>query len=234
VQDLYGYSGIKPRTYQDIMDVVGSPAHPTLWRMLNTRYIVADANQQIPPEMSFLEPIASTNASVVYRNTHALPRAYFVDSVATAPAIEILQAIRDGAFDPKRVAYLEGESLDVDPPDSTASVEIVSYKDERIEMKARASGEHFLFIGDTYLPYGWRAEIDGEETEIYRANHGFRGIVVPKGEHTIVMEFAPTSFSVSRATMLITAGVTIAGLVVGFFAERRRKRRLDDEEPDAS
>ncbi|MBD3409357.1 MAG: YfhO family protein [Ignavibacteriales bacterium] len=233
VEDLYGYSGIKPRTYQDLMDVVGSPANPTLWRMLNTRFVVADANQQFPPEMDFMRPFERTEASVIYENLDALPRAYFVDSVAQAPAIEILQKIRDNAFDPKRVAYPEDESVAVEAPDSTASVEILSYKDERIEMKARASGTHLLFVGDTYLPYGWRAYIDGEETDILRVNHGFRGVVVPEGEHEIVMEFAPTSFYVSRTVMLTTAGITLAMLAVGYLSEIRRRRRKDTAEAPA-
>ena len=40
LQDLYGYSGIKPRAYQDYMDVLGSPANQTLWRMANVKYII--------------------------------------------------------------------------------------------------------------------------------------------------------------------------------------------------
>jgi len=47
LEDFYGYSGIKPRTYQDIMDVVG-PANPTLWRMAGVKYLVLDRPVQMP------------------------------------------------------------------------------------------------------------------------------------------------------------------------------------------
>ena len=45
-EDFYGYSGIKPRAYQDIIDVVG-PVNETEWRMLNVKYIVTGS--PVPP-----------------------------------------------------------------------------------------------------------------------------------------------------------------------------------------
>jgi len=47
-QDLYGFSGIKPRAFQDYMDVLGSPANQTLWRMANVKYIVFDSQINYP------------------------------------------------------------------------------------------------------------------------------------------------------------------------------------------
>ncbi len=47
LEDFYGYSGIKPRAYQDIIDVVG-PVNATLWRMLNVKYIITEKQVQFP------------------------------------------------------------------------------------------------------------------------------------------------------------------------------------------
>jgi len=85
LEDFYGYSAIKPRGYQDLMDVVG-PVNPTLWRMLNVKYIVSD--QQIP--YPGFQSIYQQGKEFVYRNGDALPRAYFVDSVKSEPDIEVL------------------------------------------------------------------------------------------------------------------------------------------------
>ena len=46
--DIYGYSGIKPRAIQDYYDILGSPANPTFWRMLNVKYIVLDKEINAP------------------------------------------------------------------------------------------------------------------------------------------------------------------------------------------
>lgn len=217
-QDMYGYSGIKPRGFQDIMDVVGSPANPTLWRMLNVKYLVLDKQYSIPGA----KIISATQATVVYENMQALPRAYFVDTVETKPALEILNSIKANSFDPKHIAFLEKEEVKVDKPDSTASVQITKYADADIQIDAKASGNNFLFLGDTYIPTGWKAFIDEKETTIYRTNHNFRGIVVPLGRHKIEFIYEPESFVISKYIVLTLSSLTLVGLVFGFFINRKK------------
>jgi len=218
-QDLYGYSGIKPRAFQDYMDVLGSPANPTLWRMANVKYIVFD--NQI--NYSGLQLIYSGNKTFVYQNTNALPRAYFVNSIETKTTLELLNDVKNNLFDPKEIAYVEDKSITVEKPDSTAFVNIEIYKDETITLNINASGKNFLFLGDTYYPNGWKAYIDGIETKIYRANHNFRGIVVPEGKHKIDFVYEPASFVISKYLALILSSLTIIGLIVGFILTKKQK-----------
>jgi len=219
-QDLYGFSGIKPRAFQDYMDVLGSPANPTLWRMANVKYIVFDSQINYPG----LQLIYSGNKTFVYQNTNALPRAYFVNSVETKNALELLNDVKNNLFDPKKVAYVEDESIKVEEPDSTAFVNIECYKDEIIILNVNASGNNFLFLGDTYFPNGWKALIDGSETKIYRANHNFRGIVVPKGEHKVEFVYKPASFVISKYLSLSLSTLTLLGLVIGIIFIIRKKK----------
>ena len=141
LQDLYGYSGIKPRAYQDYMDVLGSPANQTLWRMANVKYIILDN----PVNVAGLNPVYSGNKTYVYENQNALPRAYFVNSVQKASALEILNKVKNNQFDPKEIAFVEDVDIKVDRPDSTASVQIEKYGDENIYLNVKASGNNFLF-----------------------------------------------------------------------------------------
>ncbi|MFA3783652.1 YfhO family protein [Melioribacteraceae bacterium 4301-Me] len=219
-QDFYGYSAVKPRTYQDFMDIVG-PANPTLWRMLNVKYLVFDNKVNIPG----FELISSSQQTFVYKNTDVLPRAYFVDSVSSKPMLEILNMVKNNSFDPKRVAFLEDVTLKIDEPDSSAFVKITHYGESRIELQAKASGNNFLFLGDTYYPKGWKAFIDGAETTIYKTNHGFRGIVVPKGEHKIIFIYEPKSFYIGKYLSLILS-VLILIVIVGiiFFDNKAKKQ----------
>ena len=219
LQDLYGYSGIKPRGFQDYMDVLGTPANQTLWRMANVKYLVFDSQVNSPG----LRLAYSGNKTYVYQNDNALPRAYFVNLVESLPAIEILNLVKNNGFDPRNIAYVEEKDLVVDVPDSTAYVNIEKYGDEKIILDVSASGNNFLFLGDTYMPAGWKAYVDGEETTVYRANHNFRGIIVPDGKHKVEFIYLPESFVITKYTALTLSSLTILGLLIGFVFIRNRK-----------
>ncbi len=229
-EDFYGYSGIKPRSYQDILDVAG-PANTTIWRMLNVKYIIANS----PVPFNGLQEIMNTNNTYVYKNNNALPRLYFVDKVEQKNDIDVLRSAKENGFDPKQVAYVNDQNLNVDVPDSTTFVKITTYKDELITADVDASGNNFLFLGNTYyagkadykifkISTGWSAYIDGNKVDIYKADHGFMGIVVPKGRHNIVFEFAPPSFYISKYVSLILSSITVAGLFLVIFTQYRKKK----------
>lgn len=207
VEDFYGYSALKPRAYQDIVDVVGL-TNPNLWRMLNVKYIITDKPVQHPG----FTMIDNSDKSVVYKNEDALPRVYLVDSVKVNSGINLLNEIKEQSSDPKNIAFVDNE-LKVDVPDSTAYSKIIQYKDETIKVEVNASGNNFLFLGNTYLPTGWKAEIDDNETKIYKANYGFMGIIVPEGKHTVVFKYTPASFFVSKYIALILSSLVILGFV---------------------
>ncbi|HSP87229.1 MAG TPA: hypothetical protein VLN45_03795, partial [Ignavibacteriaceae bacterium] len=175
VEDFYGYSGIKPRAFQDLMDVVG-PANSSLWRMLNVKYIVT--NNFFPAD--YLTLIDSTAGNFTYLFTDYLPRAYFVNNVEKKPSIDFLNLLKSGSFDPKEKAFVHDSDLKVDALDSTAYSKIIEYKEDFIKVEANASGNNLLFISNTFHP-GWKASIDGTEAETYLINHGYIGIIIPKG-----------------------------------------------------
>lgn len=222
LQDFYGYSAVKPRTYQDYVDVVGL-YNITMWRMLNIKYIVTNKQQ----DLEGFNLVRETGSSRVYENPYVLSRAYFVDSLKVSTPMEILTAVKENTFDPKRVAFIEHEGVTIDKPDSTASVVVTTYKDEKIEINATASGNNLLFLGDTYFPKGWAAYIDGEETQIYKINHGFRGIIVPEGNHKITFVYLPISFVISKYAVLVLSTLTIIGLILGIYFENKKNKNVE-------
>ena len=217
LEDFYGYSGIKPRSYQDLMDVVG-PINETLWRMLNVEYVVSD--QQIPYP-GFVR-IYQKDKEIVYKNNNALPRIYLVNKIETKPDLQVLDEIKTNSFDPKEIAFVDGTLPNVDVPDSTASVKITGYKDETIAATVDASGNNFLFFGDTYLPVGWKCYIDGAKTEIYKTNHGFMGIIVSKGTHNVKFVYAPATFFIAKYLDLVLSSLVIFGLLITLILKRKK------------
>ena len=53
-----------------------------------------------------------------------------------------------------------------------------------IHITANADQDNYLYLAVPYSE-GWRAEVDGEQTDIIKANIGFMAIPVTQGEHTV-------------------------------------------------
>jgi hypothetical protein len=219
VEDFFGYSGIKPRAFQDYMDVIG-PANPILWNMLNVKYIISD--QQIP--FPGLRPIYTSENSTVLLNENNLSRMFFVNKIEKMPPLEFMNKIKSGEIDPRNIGIVEEVDLMIEPVDSTAYIKITSYDEAKIEAEVNASGKNFVFVGNTYHP-GWKAYVDGELTETYKTNHGYIGLIVPKGKHKVKLEFAPESFFIARNIALMLSSVVILGLLITIVIERLRKNK---------
>jgi hypothetical protein len=190
--------------------------------MLNVKYLIFDQQVDIPS----LELIHSGNKTFVYKNNDALPRAYFVSTVEQRRSIEVLNMVKEKRFDPKYIAFVDEIIGNIEVPDSTAFVNIVEFRDEYIELDVKASGNNFLFLGDIFMsgeadykifkvPTGWEAFIDGGETRIYKTNHGFRGIVVPEGQHKVVFSYLPQSFFISKYLSLTLSCLVLIGILLG-------------------
>jgi hypothetical protein len=57
-----------------------------------------------------------------------------------------------------------------------------------VEVEAPAGG--ILLLNDVWQPW-WRADIDGSDAEILRADVIFRAVVCPRGRHVVRFSFHP-------------------------------------------
>jgi hypothetical protein len=94
---------------------------------------------------------------------------------------------------------------------------IISYEPERVELETSTDRDGYLVLQETYYP-GWRALVDGVSSPILRTDMGLRALELMKGNHTVVMEFAPRSF---RLGLMLT----LFGLVLATVWAVRSRRR---------
>lgn len=190
----------------------------------------------IPLEPSLLPParwqkIAGFGAVDLYQNLQALPRAWFVKRVITAPSAEVLRTIREGRepdgrpFDPAETALLEQEDLGerASAPKaleqaSTPAITLVHYEAQRIELKTHTAQAGFLILSEVYYP-GWEAQVDGVAAPIYRANYALRGLEVPTGTHNISFVYKAPSFR--RGAFITGCGILLL-LASGLYFRRSK------------
>lgn len=145
-ENIMGYHAAKMRNYQDLLDFTdGSapgdsngnvPTAQTAWNILNTKYIIYEQ-----PLAEGLRPVFTSQETkqTVWLNERALPRAWFVNRVEVATPRQTLERIRDGAFDPRDVAYVTAMP--------SAKIEPVGYAPSSTPPPADTT-----VIGDTSAP----------------------------------------------------------------------------------
>ena len=87
------------------------------------------------------------------------------------------------------------EKPSIEPSEGSGKVTIDRYRSTEIIFKTESVSPKLLFLSDAYAP-GWKAEIDGKKSRVYRADYDFRAVAVPSGNHTIRMYYSPDSFRI--------------------------------------
>jgi uncharacterized membrane protein YfhO len=92
-------------------------------------------------------------------------------------------------------------------------VESLQDSPNAVTIRAASESGGFLVLADTLYP-GWQATLDGQPAEILRANHTFRSVAFPPGEHIVAFRYLPLSFQVGAVVSLLTLFVTVGALTV--------------------
>lgn len=218
---INGYQGAKLRIYQDCIDVAGGN-NPFFFGLANVKYVISP--KFLKDTLYFEELYKGKN--IVYRNKFWMPRAFFSQSYSVENGIDILHKIRNAAFDPHKVVFLEKSPLvNIDRVDTTSSYAKISYFDiHNIKYDVQASGNNILVLNEIYYPAGWKAYIDGQETEIYKANYFQRAIVVPPGKHIVEMKFYPETYysgkKISIVANIFVSVLLIIGIVFSIYQRK--------------
>lgn len=227
LQSFNGYQGAKMRIYQDALDVVGG-GNPLLLGLANVKYVITDPKD--PGTDTSFVPVMK-GSKVVAENKMYLPRAFFVNEYKVEQPINILNNIKQMTFNPRQTAYFEKDiNKKIDKPDSTASIKMVKATTESYEYEVNATGNNLMFMSDIYYPAGWKAYIDGVETEIYKIDYLFRSIVVPAGKHKVEIKFQPETYYKGKTITLISNIMVGLVLIVGLVGVFKNKKETNTEE----
>ena len=153
-----------------------------------------------------------------------LQRAHMVYATVIARNEEEVRAhMTDPAFDPRAVAIVEDTTARPLAGGSTTPVwtaQVTDYKSNTITIAVNSDRDGFLVLSEAYYP-GWRAFVDGTETPVYRTNYVSRGMPVPAGSHTVIVEYQPATFTLGAWLSVATLALCCAGVVIGIRSSRR-------------
>lgn len=147
-----------------------------LYDFLNVEYVLTLTDLTSPK----LTKVYEEGLTKIYRNQEVFPRAFFVSEVVSSD--DVIGSIFQN--DLRNTAVLNSKDNIGSKTFSVGEIEIVEYEENFVSIRTENSGEGYLVISDAYYPT-WDVYIDGEKSKIYKTNNSFRGIIVPRGVHSV-------------------------------------------------
>lgn len=147
-----------------------------------------------------LKLVAFTGDAYIYENPRALPRAQFVAGWQLADFEGMKSAGQWPDSDPQQVVLLDTvppDAVPEGPMTSNADVKLTRYENTEVEITVTTDKPGFIVLNDIWHPW-WRAELDGTEVEILKANVLFRAVQVPAGTHKVHFSFRPVEGAIAE------------------------------------
>lgn len=222
LESIGGYSPAKIKIYQEMIDSClyksSDPTFPlnmNIVNMLNTKYLIFQGG--LPEDKFNIVSYDQKKQTATYLNPAYQPRAFFVNEAIVAQnKTEVYQLLNSSEFDSRTKAVLEKQPSTFPAKSDSVHITTLKYKTNLIELETYSDNASLLVLSEVYYPAGWKAYIDGNETEIYKTNYILRSVVVPAGQHNIEFIFEPsiykTGYLISHAGWAISILLILIGI----------------------
>ncbi len=107
-----------------------------------------------------------------------------------------------------------------------ANITLDSYKPNHLKYSSINTNEGFAVFSEMYYEKGWKASIDGKETEIFRVDYVLRGLHIPAGKHVIEFKFEPEVVKTGSTITLISSLGMLLLLIGGVYFERKNNKNF--------
>lgn len=162
--------------------------HSDLINLLNIKYILS--LEKI--DSAQFKEVMKEGETRLYENLNVVPRAFFASTILYAENNQ--EAIKKLYANSKHldlVAVVVGANNLPTNVSSMGQADITLHEANKVIINTNNIGTKLLVLTDTYYP-SWHAKICFEngsgckETNIYRADYNFRGVIVPPGKHSVI------------------------------------------------
>lgn len=237
ISSMAGYDGLYPLKAAKILAVANTnnpaAAPQPRWGILqnfnsgvldatNTKFILASKLEKgvLSPNGTVnyllqtpnLKEVYSDNFIAVLENKDALPRAYLTAKAIQASDSGALHALMNKDFPLEQISLTESFSFANKEGTVSGQVDYQQITNSHFKIKTQTDQDSFLVVLDGYYP-GWKAFIDGTETLIHRTNYDFKGVVLPKGNHTVDLRYQPKSLFYGTLVTAFSILILILSLI---------------------
>lgn len=211
-------------------ELLSNPARRRLVDMVGVKYVIVASDQGPVLSQYGFKKVFEQDKYAVWENLQVMPRVFLASNYEGPPDVFgpepetdeerlrrekerrklIPQKLLREDFDWRSVIILEKPSP-ISAQFGSGTAEIVEYKPTEVVVKTNSREPKILFLSDNFYP-GWKATVDGDETEIMRANYTFRAVPLIGGEHEVRFYYDSWVFKVGLTISLISLGILVVTL----------------------
>jgi hypothetical protein len=223
-QSIGGYHGAKLLRYQNLIekplsnDIQNTIAkiqdnsmdfeESHVLNMLNTKYF-----------------LAGTSRNTVIKNIYSNGSAWLVKTVnhVNSPDEEYKLVAE---INTKTDAVVDVSKFKVSAEDFDASgqIKLISKSPDRLKYECINDSKSFAVFSEIFYPDGWKATINGSETDIIRVNYVLRGLEIPSGNNEIEFVYHPSEYYTGNPIMKwfsIGTYLLVLGLIITGFTRKK-------------
>ncbi len=224
ISSMGGYDGVYPLATAKLLAVADSNnvnATPmTRWGVLqnfnskildegNTRFLLTLKKDSPDKIADKYKKVFEDKEVSVLENSQSLSRVYLTKQVIKAEDNKTLKLLLDDKFPIRETSITDDFEFNNTSSESlSTNLKYIPVTNSHVVIKSSSNIDAYLVVLDSFYP-GWKALIDGKETIIHRTNYNFRGIVLPKGDHTIDFIYAPKSLEYGLAISALSLVIII-------------------------
>ena len=237
-----GYSAVKVKRVQELIDFYFQKEYNNLsnslksnqfdllrsnhfFNMLNTKYFIfnPDGNSVL----DFISPNSSGTPGVL-KNPFNLGNAWTVKKIKwVSNADSEISFLNDTSFNPSITAIIDERYKNIIGDVSISGkskVKLLNYRANQLEYEIQAQTEELIVFSEVFYDKGWKAFVDGLETQHVRINYILRGLKVNPGSHNIIFKYDMPIFQYSSIISFSSSTIVLLLILwVLFFTLKERQ-----------
>ena len=236
-KSIGGYHPAKLRRYQEMIDKYIAPEMQAAMQAIGSKGGVMSEvdGRKLFPVLNmlnakyFIVPLQG-NATTSIQNLYAQGNGWFVDKLtyvadANAEYAEVgkIDVSHEAVADKKFEAVLGQTAAN----DSTASVVLTKYEPNNMTYTVNSAKGGVVVFSEVYYP-GWSATIDGQPAELGRVNYILRALNVKAGKHEVVLDFHPSSISITETIAYTALAVLLLAICAALFVEWKKRKAANE------
>ena len=236
-KSIGGYHPAKLRRYQEMIDKYIAPEMQAAMQAIGSKGGVMSEvdGRKVFPVLNmlnakyFIVPLQG-NATTQLQNPYAQGNGWFVDKLtyvadANAEYAEVGKIdVRHEAVADKKFEAVLGQTA---ANDSTASVVLTKYEPNNMTYTVNSAKGGVVVFSEVYYP-GWSATIDGQPAELGRVNYILRALNVKAGKHEVVLDFHPSSISITETIAYTALAVLLLAICAALFVEWKKRKAANE------